>query len=374
MILVKGKWVRVAGLGLALLGAGCTNEQQPQVTPEVLQGQWITAADQKGMLDPQTSGLIHWQGELLSISDGSAHKSQRLRLHRINSDTGRLSDNPMLISMSESVSQSCFADHLAVRPDLEALVAVPGTEDEFVTVTEDASRTPMSEECEVRFADSGSTRFPSVLVRLKKQQNGELLMTHVRALQFAEHFEIGDFPNDGVEGMAFDNDNTLYVAMEKDKAGQPRIFSVKIDQDFWSTEDFARLADPQLATPLFESGNHPINGMDFYPGTPTQTGFLFAAARNDDQLWIIDLDKKRPTKIVHLAFEAPAQHPQCQPWQLMDNASIEGLAVVDNTIWMVNDPWKAHYMDNLQCEQNRDNYQRMAPLLFNMPLNPEWVK
>ena len=58
----------------------------------------------------------------------------------------------------------------------------------------------------------------------------------------------------------------------------------------------------------------------------------------------------------------------------MDNASIEGLAVIGDTLWLVNDPWKVNYMKNLQCEANRARYEGMAPLLFNMPIDDAWFK
>ena len=56
----------------------------------------------------------------------------------------------------------------------------------------------------------------------------------------------------------------------------------------------------------------------------------------------------------------------------MDNASIEGLTVLDDTLYLVNDPWKENYLKNIQCDSNKARYEAMAPLLFSLPLDPAW--
>lgn len=367
-----GTW-RFLILSLTILVAGCAVEpEKPQAI--TLKGQWITEGDGSAMLDPQTSGLISWQGQLLTISDGSAHPSQRLALHKMQADTARLSADSFGIVLSESVKQSCFAEYLSVKPDLEALVAVAGTDNEFITVTEDASHMSLSPACQQKYANSGSTEYPTVLVRLLLQADNSLLMSHIRPIQYLPEHQAGNYPNDGIEGLAYSPDNTLYLGLEKDANGQPRIFSVQIDADFWQTQDYAQVTDPKLATPVFDGGNHPINGMEYFAGFAGGKGFLLAAARNDDQLWIIDLDNKRETRILDLVFEAPAQSEQCPAWQVMHNSSIEGIAVAGDNIWMVNDPWKQNYLKNVKCQANSTNYQRMAPLLFKLPIEKSWFE
>jgi len=360
-------------LSVVLLVTSCAVKKEDTQSFH-LRGQWITQADGSAMLDPQTSGLISWQGQLLTISDGSAHESQRLALHKMSADTARLAAQSFNIRLSESVKQSCFAEYLSVRPDLEALVAVAGTENEFISVTEDASHMSLTAECQQRYANSGSTDYPTVLVRLVLQPDNSLLMSHIRPIQYQTKHAAGNYPNDGIEGLAYGPDSTLYLGLEKDAAGQPRIFSVKIAPDFWTTQDYAQVTDPELATPTFEKGNHPINGLEYFAGFAGGKGFLLAAARNDNQLWIIDLDKQRLTRILDLNFEAPAQNQQCPEWQIMHNASIEGIAVAGDNIWMVNDPWKQNYLKNVQCQANKNNYERMAPLLFKLPIKKHWFE
>jgi len=76
-----------------------------------------------------------------------------------------------------------------------------------------------------RFDHSGSKDYPSHLVRLELTKNNVLLITHVRPIQFDTDFNIGNFPNDGIEGMAFGQNNTLSLGLEKDSKGSARIFS-----------------------------------------------------------------------------------------------------------------------------------------------------
>ncbi|MDU0112010.1 hypothetical protein RT723_03125 [Psychrosphaera aquimarina] len=338
-----------------------------------LKGQWITETNGQVMLDPQTSGLKHWRGKLLSISDGSAHQSQSSQLHVIDPKSAVLDEQDMSMTMSENVTSSCFAPYLAYKPDFEALAVDPNDDNVVIIVTEDArSIEGLSAECAKRYQNSGSTDFPSLLVRLYIHDNKSVEMTHVRPLQFAAEFEVGNFPNDGIEGLAFGQDNQLYLALEKDIHTQPRIFSVQITKDFWNTDEFAKVLDPELRLPQFTAGNHPLNGMD-YLAIDDHPGYLIAAARNDNQLWFIDLSKQNPTKIITLDFMAETNDNSCEPWELMDNSSLEGLGVIGSTIWVVNDPWKRNYLKNINCPSNQANYEKMAPLLFSLPVAEEWI-
>ncbi|WP_193362870.1 protein disulfide isomerase family protein [Aliiglaciecola lipolytica] len=364
-------------LGLILLVAigltGCAEKQQ---TPQkiALQGQWLTEQSGEAMLNPQTSGLKGWRGKLLSVSDGSADISQRKQLHIIEPNTAAVLAESLTFVMSDRVQQSCFAAYLNDAPDLEALAVDPDDDKVFIVVTEDATRSEsMSESCFEKYQNSGSTQYPTLLLRLELQENNELLVSHVRPIQFQASLQIGDFPNDGIEALAFGPDDTLYLGMEKDKKVKARIFSLKIDDDFWLSEEFAQVTDLQLNLPKYDSGNHPINGMDYLP-RENHPGYLVAAARNDNNIWLIDLAKQKETKVIAVEFYAPthSKEENCGPWELMDNASLEGVAVVGSTIWMINDPWKRYYPDNIICEVNRVNYEKMAPLLFSMPVDPNW--
>ncbi len=380
---MKSTWL-LAGVALSVLVA-CSEApveapteasmpEAPKADP-VLAGKWIMEADGGVMLDPQTSGLTHRNGKLYSISDGSALKSQRLQIHEIDPASATLSPKVDAMSMAGRVRRSCFAQYLSDEPDLEALVADPNDDNVFYTVTEDATRTgALSDNCQKRFENTGSTDYPTLLVRVEATSEGRYRMTHVRPLQFPLEFAVGDFPNDDIEGMALSQDGTLYLGLERDNAGNPRIFTVQLNDEFWQQTDFAVVADPALAVPTFDSGRHPINGLEYY--SPAEgKGFLLAAARNDNELWVIDTTGALPTKKISLQFSAPSGDPvNCAEQEIMDNASIEGLAVIGDTLWLVNDPWKVNYMKNLQCEANRARYEGMAPLLFNMPIDDAWFK
>jgi hypothetical protein len=360
---------------IVVLLSGCSNVDVSATDTNIaLKGQWITEADEQVMLNPQTSGLKHWRGKLLSISDGSADISQRRQLHVIDPTSASLAPEVMQMILSDSVKNSCFAEYLSFKPDFEAIAVDPNDDNIVYIVTEDSrSVEGLSAKCAERFKNSGSTPFPSLLVRLLIKDKNTVEMTHVRPLQFDLKFAIGNYPNDGIEGLAFAKNHQLYLALEKDSETKPRIFSLDITKDFWDATDFAKLTDPQLLLPEFEAGNHPINGMD-YLAVDGHDGFLIAAARNDNQLWIIDLTKHKPTTVVDLTFLAPNYDDSCDKWDAMDNASLEGVAVIGDTVWLVNDPWKARYMRNVVCESSRDKYHRMAPLLFSLPVDNEWVK
>lgn len=333
-------------------------------------GTWIKDKEGKIMLDPQTSGLINVNGQLVTIADGSAVEMQQRKLHTITPSNAELVASSNVFSMASRVSRSCFSSYLKNAPDFEALATDPFDNTVFYTVTEDATRTgALSPRCEKAYENTGSTDYPTLLVRLKLGEDGNISMTHVRPLQFPLSLNVGNFPNDGIEGMAMANDGTLYLGLEKDTAGQPRIFTVNLSETFWDSNDFAVVESPELKLPTFSQGSHPINGLVLY--TPTDaSSYLLAAARNDNELWIIDTTGKKDAKRIALSFEVEAQDG-CAAY-VMDNASIEGLAIIDTTLWLINDPWKKNYLKNITCEQQSAYYEASAPLLFSLPLNEQW--
>lgn len=359
--------------------AGCS-EQPEQIEAEssaqslAVAGVWIKNEDGTAMADPQTSGLTVWQDKLVSLSDGSANSDLQRKLHFIDSDTATVKSDAEKMRLTNLVRRSCFNSYLANQPDLEALTADPIRPGVFYTITEDATRTgALSASCEKRYEDTGSTDYPRVLVRLEKTEFGTM-MTGVKPLRFPKAFNVGDFPNDGIEGLAMASDDLLYLALEKDGNGQPRIFTLTLSNDFWKDTEFADVTDPTLNVPTFPSGNHPINGLAYYQHE--QKGFLLAAARNDNELWVISTDKNVPFKRIPMHFLAPTDgaSQDCEAMEVMDNASIEGIAVKDDTLWMVNDPWKVNYLKNIQCPVNKANYEAMAPLLFSVPLDSAWFE
>ena len=378
-------WPVAAFIVVALSGftAGCSDnkdvafdEEAPSATTSSVLtsvGRWISTDTSDVIQDPQTSGLIEINGQLVTIADGSAAFEQQRKLHFIDKDTATLTTSSNAFKLATRVRRSCFSDYLTNAPDLEALASDPRNPNVIYTVTEDATRTgTLSTRCEKKYQDTGSTDYPTLLVRLERDEDNTVTMTHVRPLQFPTEFEVGNFPNDGIEGMAMAKDGTLYLGLEKDKAGQPRIFSLNIADDFWKSADFAVVNEPDLSLPKFETGSHPINGLALYNAADSGNRFLLAAARNDNEVWVIDVAGKVETKRISMQFNVSADN-ECGEY-VMDNASIEGLVVVEDTLWLINDPWKVNYLKNIKCEAETPRYEAMAPLLFSVPLNDAWFQ
>jgi hypothetical protein len=369
-------------VALSSVMAGCSeskdaafSEDAPSATTSSVLtsvGRWISTDTSDVMQDPQTSGLIEINGQLVTIADGSAAFEQQRKLHFLDKDTATLTASSNAFKLATRVRRSCFSDYLTNAPDLEALASDPSNSNVIYTVTEDATRTgTLSTRCEKKYQNTGSTDYPTLLVRLERDENDSVTMTHVRPLQFPTEFEVGNFPNDGIEGMAMSKDGTLYLGLEKDKAGQPRIFSLNITDDFWQSADFAVVDEPDLSVPIFDAGSHPINGLALY-SAEGGNNFLLAAARNDNEVWVIDVAGKVETKRISMQFNVSADN-ECGEY-VMDNASIEGLAVVEDTLWLINDPWKVNYLKNIKCEAETPRYESMAPLLFSVPLNDAWFQ
>ncbi len=369
-------------VALSSVIAGCSeskdaafSEDAPSATTSSVLtsvGRWISTDTSDVMQDPQTSGLIEINGQLVTIADGSAAFEQQRKLHFLDKDTATLTASSNAFKLATRVRRSCFSDYLTNAPDLEALASDPSNSNVIYTVTEDATRTgTLSTRCEKKYQNMGSTDYPTLLVRLERDENNSVTMTHVRPLQFPTEFEVGNFPNDGIEGMAMAKDGTLYLGLEKDKAGQPRIFSLNITDDFWQSADFAVVDEPDLSVPIFDAGSHPINGLALY-SAEGGNNFLLAAARNDNEVWVIDVAGEVETKRISMQFNVSADN-ECGEY-VMDNASIEGLVVVEDTLWLINDPWKVNYLKNIKCEAETPRYEAMAPLLFSVPLNDAWFQ
>ncbi|MDF2178721.1 hypothetical protein P2G88_10720 [Aliiglaciecola sp. CAU 1673] len=336
---------------------------------EQSKGNWVRQANGDILNDPQPSGLTVWRKQLVTLSDRSAVQQQQLKLHVLDAESARIRQS-LPIRLSPALNASCFASYLSSAPDLEALVADKQDDRVLYSVTEDTAGLQLSEECQKRFADSGSTLYPTLLLRLEYQDNQEVLITAVRPLRYSPDMAVGNFPNDGIEGLAISRDGTLYLGLEKDMASQPRIFKLALNRVQWSEAGFLDVQDAKLQLPAFSEGAHPINALEFLDH---QQGYLLAFARNDDQLWLVDLTAKKPTKIIPMDFLAPTADAACPAYELMDNASIEGITLMDGQLWMVNDPWKVNYLKNIQCPSNAEAYQKMGALLFNIPFNIQWL-
>jgi hypothetical protein len=73
---------------------------------------------------------------------------------------------------------------------------------------------------------------------------------------------------------------------------------------------------------------------------------------------------------------APTQviNQNCKKWEPMTSTSLEGIAVSDEQIWMINDPWPKHYSDNIRCISNRKKFENLVPLLFTIPISDKWFQ
>lgn len=371
------KYVTSAVIMTMLLSA-CSEPVDVVITPEpkdlteVAVGKWIVDENGKVMFDPQTSGLVVMNDMLVTIADASADTAQQLKLHHISPATAVLVSSSERFSFSQNVRRSCFFNYLNEEPDLEALAVDPRDPNVVYTVTEDATRTgALSPRCETKYEDTGSTDYPTLLVKLTRKDNGAFEMAGVRPLQFPVEFEVGNFPNDGIEGLTMANDGTLYLALEKDKAAQPRIFSLNIDDDFFASKEFATVDEPDLQLPSFTSGNHPLNGLAMYTHS-TGASYLFGAARNDNELWVIDTSGSKATKRIPITFDV-AKDESCDQYT-MDNASMEGLVSIDDTLWIINDPWEKNYLKNATCDAHLRRYEDLAPLLFSLKINDAWFE
>lgn len=336
-------------------------------------GKWIIEQNQQNMLDPQTSGLVYRNGSLYSISDRSAHATQRKQLHRIDPNSAQIIEKLGPFVLSSALEKSCFAEYISNNPDYEALVNLPNQANAWLIATEDASYASMNAECANKFSATGSTSFPSLIVKLELIDQRPTI-TGVRALKFSAEDELGDFPNDGVEGLAITRDNRVLVGIERDQRLRARVFEFAYSENlFDQIDEFIEVQDAGLLFPKVSNDRHPINGMDIYYPNPQSAGYLVAAARNDDQLWLLDLAKKQDAKVVNVDFSAPSDTSgNCPSKHKIKITAIEGIAVHQDTIYMVNDPWKQVYPDNAVCDQDVAKYDNMSPLLFELTVDPLW--
>lgn len=347
----------------------------PGYASQALTGQWITDLQGHTLTDPQTSGLTWRQGELLSLGDQSATPELRMKIFRIAPDTGKFITAPIDITLSESVRKSCFGDYLANSPDLEALTWDRVDAQTLITVTEDASRAQLSPACARKYAQTYSTSFPTLLLKITTDAAlTRAEITAVRPVQFPADAGVGNLPNDGIEGLAIDDHQNLYLGLEKNMAGLPAIFKTRLTPDFWTRDNFVKVIDANLTLPELDDRGHPINDLDFMPSpVPGHPGYLIAAARNDDELWVFDLTNRVKPFVQHLQFFVETDRSGlCPVYERVVQTALEGVAVHGQTLYLVNDPWKQHYPDNIQCEVNAPHFLKMAPLLFKQPIDPRW--
>lgn len=338
-------------------------------------GKWIIDLQGQTLTDPQSSGFTYRHGELIHLGDNSAAEPMRNKLLRINPQTAQLTAEPLHITVSEQVLSGCFAALFASYPDFESLTWDRIDDTVFISVTEDSSFVSLSAECKARYGETNSTDFPTLLVKIdtdKALSRAEI--TAVRPVQFPKNANVGNFSNDGIEGLALDNAGNLYLALEKNLANAPMIFQTPYSKDFWQQDGYVKVQDSGLVLPVPDAKNHPINGLDYLATKKAgHPGYLVAAARNDDQLWIIDLSQQQKPFVQQMVYYAPtpADSP-CPAYEPMVQTAIEGVAVHGDTVYLVNDAWKKHYPDNIKCPANAVHFNKFASLLFSVPVDPRW--
>jgi hypothetical protein len=340
-----------------------------------ISGQWLTDNGQQRLHDPQSSGLTLRHGELIHIGDNSAALPMRNVLLRIAPASGNVIAPAIKITVAPALTDSCFSELLHSYPDWESLTWDRQDDTTLITVTEDSSGFQLNGECASRYNATHSTAYPTLLVKIKVDKAlSAAEIVAVRPVQFPAHAKVGNFANDGIEGLAIDNNSNLYLALEKNLANAPMIFTVPYTADFWHSEDFIAVKDSGFTLPVPDANNHPINGLDYLPHPkPGHPGYLVAAARNDNQLWIIDISQQQRPFVQQLHFYAPSGDVKnCPPFEKLHNTSIEGVAVADNKLYLVNDPWKSQYRNNIQCPANAINFEQFSPLLFQLNLDPRW--
>jgi hypothetical protein len=352
-----------------LTGCGTQNTGQPAA------GTWLTDTKGQTLANPQSSGFTWRHNEIIHIGDNSADAALRNKLLRINPQTAQLNAEPIQITVSASVLSSCFGELFQQDPDFEALIWDRQDDTVLISVTEDSAFVSLSPDCKSRFGQTHSTDYPTLLVKIeidKALSRAEI--TAVRPVQFPKDAEVGNFPNDGIEGLAIDTAGNLYLALEQNAANAPMIFKTPYSADFWQQQDFVKVQDTGFALPLPDNSDHPINDLDYLPSPKAgHPGYLVAVARNDDQLWIIDISQQQAPFVQQMTYYAPTGADNaCPAFEKLVQSAIEGVAVHGDRLYLVNDAWKQRYMDNIQCPANAANFTKFAPLLFSVPVNPLW--
>ncbi len=353
----------------SLVSAFSLSAQQP------VAGKWITDLQGNTLTDPQSSGFTWRHGELIHLGDNSAAEPMRNKLLRINPQTAQLTAEPLTITVSGQVLTGCFDELFSSYPDFESLTWDRVDDTVFITVTEDSTFVQLSPECKARYGDTNSTDYPTLLVKIATDSAmTRAEITAVRPVQFPKAANVGNFPNDGIEGLAFDNAGNLYLALEQNSANAPMIFKTPYSNDFWQQDSYVKVQDTGFVLPVPDNKDHPINGLDYLsPRKAGHPGYLVAAARNDDQLWIIDLSQQQKPFVQQMAYYTPTPAgSDCPAYEFMQQTAVEGVAVHGDTVYLVNDAWKKHYPDNIQCPANAANFTKFAPLLFSLPVDPRW--
>ena len=152
--------------------------------PTPMHSVWVKNSKGELIQDPQTSGLVYWRGQLLTIADGSAAVPMRMQLLPIDVQSLIMSSDTIPMVQSPAIKNGCFSDYLNYGPDLEALVVDPDDDNVFIVVTEDAYKFRLQGDCLQRYGVTGSTPYPTTLLRVELTAPDRALITHVKPVRF----------------------------------------------------------------------------------------------------------------------------------------------------------------------------------------------
>lgn len=347
----------------------------PVIAAQPASGTWLTDLQGQTLANPQSSGYTWRHNEIVHLGDNSADEAMRNKLLRVNPVTARLNGEPIQITVADTVLNGCFGELFSQYPDFEALTWDRQDDTVLITVTEDSSFVTLSPECKAQHGQTNSTDYPTLLVKIETDKAlTQAKITAVRPVQFPKDAKVGNFPNDGIEGLAIDQAQNLYLALEQNSANASMIFKTPYTADFWQSADYVKVRDTGFALPVPDDKDHPINDLDYLPSPKANhPGYLVAIARNDDQLWIVDISQQQPPFVQQMAYYAPTgADSNCPAYEYMVQTAVEGVAVHHDTLYLVNDAWKARYGDNIKCPANAEHFKKFAPLQFKVPVNPLW--
>lgn len=100
--------------------------------------------------------------------------------------------------------------------------------------------------------------------------------------------------------------------------------------------------------------------------------YLFGVVRNDNELWVIDVSGSKLIKCIFIIFDVVGDQ-SCEQY-IMDNLLMEGLVIIENILWIINDFWEKNYFKNVMCEVYKKCYEDLVFLLFLLEINSVWFE
>ncbi len=314
------------------------------------QGKWLHDEDGKPVGRLELSGLTYFEKSLWSIGDQSSTlipSGAPGYLFCIDPNTASLKEPPILIDVPESLALEY--PFLKLQLDFEALTIVPNKPGEFIAVTEE-------------------TGMRMIRIKVDCNQNSGI-HTHTASvygepIQIQKFSDVRPWNNDNnyrIEGCVSDVNGNLYIAYERTDDELPRVFKLSIDHPEINRPI---LGHKQLLKYKKEAEDLlNFNGLSLV-SLEDGSQYLFVLARDQQKLFVFDIQKNKIAGIYPLNLQAPSE---VQP----KNFSPEGIATHGNKVWIINDPWDARYqIDNKKGDViNEEFYKMLNPILFEWDIN-----